>query len=187
MEPVELRTPRTLLSVPTPHDVEAIFTACQDADIQRYTTVPSPYLREHAVAFVESAPLRWRDGVDATWAIRADDGLAGIVGLHRLTAGNPEIGFWMGRSKRGRGLLTEAAGAVLDWGFSAEGLHAARIEWRAVVGNRASARVAQALGFRYEGTLRQALSNTFGRDDAWIAGLLPADERTRQPWPVLGD
>jgi RimJ/RimL family protein N-acetyltransferase len=187
MEPVELRTPRTVLSSPTGHDVEAIFAACQDADIQRYTTVPSPYLREHAEGFVAAVPGRWAEGIEATWAVRDGDTLAGMLGLHRLTGGTPEIGYWMARNARGRGLLTEAAGAVIDWAFAPDGLGADRIEWRAVVGNRASARVAQVLGFRYEGTLRQSLSNAFGRDDAWIAGLLPGDDRTPQPWSVLGD
>lgn len=187
MEPVELRTPRTVLTTPTRRDTDAIFTACQDADIQRYTTVPSPYLREHAESFVEAVPGRWADGIEATWAIRDGGTLAGMLGLHRLTSGTPEIGYWMSRSSRGRGLLTEAARAVIDWAFAPDGLRAARIEWRAVVGNRASARVAQALGFQYEGTMRQALSNSFGRDDAWLAGLLPADDRTPQRWAVLGD
>lgn len=60
-----------------------------------------------------------------------------------------------------------------------------RIEWRAVVGNTGSARVARALGFRYEGMLRQALAGPSHRDDAWIAGLLPGDDRTPVAWPVL--
>jgi RimJ/RimL family protein N-acetyltransferase len=187
VEPVQLRTPRTVLSVPGPRDVDAILAACQDAEIQRYTSVPSPYLREHAEAFVAAAPTRWRDDIEATWAIRVEGELAGMVGLHPIGSDSPEIGFWMARAHRRRGLLTEAAGAVVDWTFSPEGAHAARIVWRAVVGNRGSARVAQALGFHYEGTLRQALSNSLGRDDAWIAGLLPTDDRSRQPWGVLGD
>ncbi|MCK6066712.1 MULTISPECIES: GNAT family N-acetyltransferase [Microbacterium] len=187
MEPVELRTPRTELSPPTRHDVPAIFQACQDADIQRYTAVPSPYLLEHAEAFVDAVPGRWADGIEATWAIRLDDRLVGMLGMHRLTTGSPEIGYWMTRGARGRGLLTEAAAAVVEWALAPDGLGAARLEWRAVVGNRASARVARALGFRYEGTLRHALVNSFGRDDAWIAGLLPGDDRTPQPWSVLGD
>ena len=92
MEPVELRTPRTVLSPPTHHDVPAIFQACQDADIQRYTAVPSPYLLEHAEAFVDAVPGRWADGIEATWAIRHDDRLVGMLGMHRLTTGSPEIG-----------------------------------------------------------------------------------------------
>src|SRR3546814_15645260 len=89
-----------------------------------------------------------------------------MIGLHRLTEDAPEIGYWMCRPARGRGLLTEAAAGVIDWAFSADGLGAPRIQWRAVVGNRASARVARAVGVRYEGTMRQAPPNPFRRDDA---------------------
>ena len=49
VQPVVLRTERLTLSVPTEADVDAIFEACQDAEIRRYTTVPSPYERQHAV------------------------------------------------------------------------------------------------------------------------------------------
>jgi len=109
-----------------------------------------------------------------------------MVGLHRLGRGDGELGYWMTAAARGQGLLTEAARAVVDWGFSPDGLGLARIEWRAVTGNVPSARAARALGFRYEGLLRQALLHSTGRrDDAWIAGLLPGDDRTPQEWTVL--
>ena len=188
MEPVILRTERLTLSAPTAADVEAIYAACQDAEIQRYTTVPSPYERQHAEGFIPFAQSRWAEGVEATWAIRDRGALAGMVGLHRLSLGGTgEIGYWMAPASRGRGLLTEAARAVVDWGFSMDGPALQRIEWRAVVGNIGSARVARALGFRYEGTLRQEFTNALGRADGWIAGLLRTDDRTPRPWPVLGD
>ncbi|SFR95365.1 Protein N-acetyltransferase, RimJ/RimL family [Microbacterium sp. cf046] len=186
MEPVILRTARLTLSVPTEADVDAIFEACQDAGIQRYTTVPSPYERRHAEGFIPFARSRWSDGVEATWALRDGDTLAGMIGLHGITlGGSGEIGYWMSPPSRRRGLLTEAARAVIDWGFSYEGAALQRIEWRAVVGNVGSARVARGLGFRYEGVLRKALANSFGREDGWIAGLLPGDDRMPQPWPML--
>lgn len=186
MDPVLLRTDRLVLSIPTAADVDAIYDACQDPDIQRYTTVPSPYGRHHAEGFIPFAAQRWRDGIEATWAIREGGALAGMVGLHHISAGGTgEIGYWMAPTFRGRGLLTEACRAVLDWGFSNAGPDLARIEWRAVVGNIASARVARALGMHYEGVLRQALVNDFGRDDAWIAALLRSDDRMPQGWPVL--
>lgn len=34
-------------------DADWIFDACQDAEIQRWTLVPRPYLREHAESFVD--------------------------------------------------------------------------------------------------------------------------------------
>ncbi|MBU4465105.1 MAG: GNAT family N-acetyltransferase [Actinobacteria bacterium] len=186
METVTLRTARLELSVPTEADVDPIYVACQDAAIQRFTTVPSPYSRQDAEGFIPFAATRWSDGIEATWAIREHGRLAGMISLHHLTAGSTaEIGFWMAPESRGRGLLTEASTAVIDWGFSHTGPALARIEWRAVVGNVASARVARALGFRYEGVLRSAIGNSLGRYDSWIAGILPMDDRMPQTWTVL--
>lgn len=58
MEPETLRTSRLELSTPRAGDVAAIHEECQDAAIQRFTTVPSPYLLADAEAFVELAH-RW--------------------------------------------------------------------------------------------------------------------------------
>jgi RimJ/RimL family protein N-acetyltransferase len=187
MEPETLHTTRLVLSTPTSADVDAIHTACQDADIQRYTTVPSPYLREHAEDFIGHAASGWESGVETTWAIREGETLAGMIGLARLHSGGPELGYWVARRARGRGIVTEASRAVIAWAFAPERPAVARIEWRAVVGNVASAHAARSAGFRYEGMLRQALRTPFGRADAWIAGLLRTDDRAAQPWAVLGD
>ncbi|MDF2492891.1 MAG: family N-acetyltransferase [Microbacterium sp.] len=121
-----------------------------------------------------------------TWGIHRDGLLIGTMGLYRLDgAGAGELGYWTAPTERGRGVVREAAAVVLDWGFSPEGLGLVRVEWRAVVGNTASARAAQALGFRYEGMSRQALRNGVGeRNDGWIAGLLVDDDRLPQAWPV---
>lgn len=186
MQPVVLRTPRLVLDLPRDEDVDAILAACQDPGIQRYTPVPYPYERTHAEAFVTQVPKDWETGRHVTWGIREHDRLIGTIGLYRMEGdGNGEIGFWMAPEARGGGRLREAANAVIDWGFSSEGPGLARIEWRAVVGNVPSARVASALGFRYEGMLRRALVNPKHRDDGWIAALLAEDERMPQPWPVL--
>ena len=186
MQIATLRTQRLELSSLRESDVGALFEACQDPDIRRYTTVPTPYERHHAVEFVQRVAKGWDAGTEQTWAMRDGETLAGIVGLYRQGGGAAELGYWVAPGARGRGFTTEAARAVIDWAFSPEGLALVRIEWRAVVGNVLSARAARTLGFRFEGTLRQALRNGSGaRDDGWIAGLLATDDRTPQPWPVL--
>lgn len=188
MEPVVVRTARLELSVPTTDDVDAIYAACQDPDTQRYTTVPSPYERRNAEEFVPRVAADWASGAHVTWAMRDGDVLAGMIGLYRLTGtGDGELGYWVSPWSRGRGLLTEAARAVVDWGFSPEGAGLERIEWNAVVGNTASARAARTLGFRYEGLRRQALRGSTGRDDGWTASLLASDDRVPQQWTVLED
>lgn len=188
MEPVTLRTARLELSTPRAEDAEAILAACQDPDIQRFTTVPTPYRFEHATGFIALTEKWWAEDAEAAWAIRVGDELAGVIGLRAITRDAPssEIGYWMAPDHRGRGLLTEAARTVVEWAFSPTGPGTARIEWRAVVGNAASARVARSLGFRYEGVLRGALVNGAGRrSDGWIAGLLATDDREPQHWAVL--
>lgn len=187
MDSVTLTTERLVLRAPTEADVDAITEACQDPEIQRWTTVPRPYGRRDAEAFVRLVAHQWAEGSETVWGIRADDELVGMIGLHNVgehfTGPHAELGFWVTPSARGKGYLGEAARAVIDWGFAELGL--VRIRWQAVAGNIASARAARALGFRYEGLQRQALTSPRGRDDGWIAGLLPDDDRTPVDWPVL--
>jgi RimJ/RimL family protein N-acetyltransferase len=184
-DPVELETARLVLSAPTTDDIDAIYEACQDPDIQRYTTVPSPYQRTDAESFVHLVAAWWATGDECTWAIRADGVLVGMIALHGVRDGAAEIGYWMAAPARGRGYLTEAARAVLDFAFGPMRLQ--RVEWRAVTDNPASVRIAQKLGFRYEGLLRLGLGrigSTGDRRDGHIAGLLATDPRTPQPWPI---
>lgn len=184
-DPVPLTTARLLLTAPDEHDVDAIYEACQDPDIQRYTTVPSPYTRKNAADFVELVADWWDSGVEHTWGLRAGGEFAGVVGLHAIKDGGAELGFWAAPAARGHGYMTEAAAAVIDFAFGPMRLE--RVEWRAVVGNTASARVAQKIGFRFEGVQRRALpghgvGGAYGRADGWVAGLLSTDTRTPQNW-----
>lgn len=187
MEPVILHTERLELRVPTAADIDAITAACQDPEISRWTTVPTPYTREHAEGFVELVTQSWADESEAIWGIFRTDVLVGMVGLHRISlhtgGGSAELGYWATAESRGRGFMVEASQAVIDWAFAE--LTLARVHWQAVTGNIASARTARALGFRYEGVMRQRLTSPRGRDDGWVAGLLPTDDRTPLEWAVL--
>jgi ribosomal-protein-serine acetyltransferase len=68
-----------------------------------------------------------------------------------LSAG---IGYWLAESAEGRGLMSAAVAALLRHGF--RDLKLNRIEIRAGVRNRRSRAIPERLGFRHEGTLRQA-------------------------------
>lgn len=175
MDPVTLSTDRLLLRTVGPRDTDAVHDACQDPDIQRWTTIPSPYLREHAQGFTEqTAPDGWADGSVFTFGVFLHSGdLAGMLGLTMRGPGTAEIGFWATRRHRSRGHITEATLAVCRWGFTDLALD--RVEWRAEVGNRASRAVAERAGFRIEGTLRAATNNKGVRRDTWVGSLLPSD------------
>ncbi|MFR9790886.1 GNAT family N-acetyltransferase [Streptomyces sp. MB22_4] len=175
MEPVTLTTGRLRLRAVGPADTEAVYEAAQDADIQRWTTIPSPYLPEHARGFThEMVPDGWANGSMFTWGIFLAGGeLAGMLSLSMRGPAAAEVGFWAAKEHRGRGYVTEAALTACRWIFTDLGVD--RVEWRAEVGNHGSRGVAERAGFTLEGTLRSAINNKGVRRDCWIASLLPSD------------
>ena len=181
-DPVVLQTARLILSRPDEADIDAIFAYCQDPLVQAYTTVPSPYTREDAVTFVALVEEWWQSGAELVWGIRDDEGLAGTIALHRIANRGAEIGWALAPQARGRGYMTEAVRAVLDFAFGP--LRLERVEWQAMVGNHASAAVAQRVGFQYEGLRRKAQHLRGTRHDGWLAGILATDARTPQAWPI---
>ncbi|MGA5357066.1 GNAT family N-acetyltransferase [Streptomyces purpurascens] len=185
MDPVILTTDRLMLRTVGPQDTDAVYDACQDPDIQRWTTIPSPYLREHAEGFTEQmVPDGWADGSMFTLGVFLHSGeLAGMLGITMRALGVGEIGFWATKQHRANGYITEAVLTACRWAF----VHAAldRVEWRAEVGNRASRAVAERSGFTIEGTLRAAVNNKGVRRDSWIGSLLPSDMSLPSTAPYL--
>jgi RimJ/RimL family protein N-acetyltransferase len=189
MIPVVLRTERLVLDQPTEADVPLIAEYCQDPLFERYLTTPWPYREEHAREFVhEFVPNRWAEDREYTWAIRhtRSGPLLGVVGSGVTHDGigpwHGGIGFWVGAPHRGRGYVTEAARAVLDWAFERG---AARIAWECVVGNVASAAVARKCGFRYTGERPVRAWRDSSRPPAWHGELDASDDRTEKDgWPA---
>lgn len=186
MQPVTLRTARFVLSAPRASDVDAVFAACQDVELQRFVPVPVPYERSHAEGFVlELVPQWWRDDVEYVFGIRpADDApLWGVVSWQRRRG---FIGYWLAAERRGAGVMTEAVDAVTDWVFTHDGVD--ELRWEAVAGNVGSAIVAQRCGFRWDGIGPIDHVRPGQEDGGWRAVARRADRGTTQPastWPVL--
>ncbi|MFI7006704.1 GNAT family N-acetyltransferase [Streptomyces sp. NPDC050145] len=176
MDPVTLTTDRLQLRTFVPADTDEVFVAAQDPDIQRWTTVPSPYARVDAEYFVQQmVPDGWRADTEYTFAVRRDPSgpIVAAVSLHHPRAGAWEVGFWTHKEHRGRGYMTEAVLGVARWAFTE--LACVRLEWRAEAGNVASRTVAEKAGFQVEGVLRAGLLNKGVLRDCWIGALLPSD------------
>ena len=113
---LELKTPRLSLRAPRPGDAPAIAALADDFDVARMvTSMPYPYTLADAEGFVDKA--RSADPAEErAFAIEADEGLVGVIGLHgKHGGGAPEIGYWLGRPYWGRGYATEAAKAAIAW------------------------------------------------------------------------
>jgi len=181
-----IHTSRLTLSPPTPDDVEEIYRACQDPDIQQWTTVPSPYSWDDAAGFVTFTQSGWQSGENRVWAIRLNNKLTGTIGLVDEGAGSAELGFWIAPEARKTGYTFEAARAVCDTGF--QELKLQRITWHAYTGNPGSPAIAQKLGFTYEGLSRLGAIHRGQRRDQLQAGLLATDDHSEyaaiDTWPT---
>jgi RimJ/RimL family protein N-acetyltransferase len=114
--------------------------------------VPYPYTEQDAREFV----LSMGESSEARFAMTLADqpNLIGGIGL-RIDAQHPraELGYWLGMPYWGKGYATEAARAIVEYGFATLGLH--RIYASTFRENTVSAKVLQKVGMKHEGCLRQ--------------------------------
>ena len=169
----DLRTERLRLRAFRPddaHDVRELAGAREIAD--NTLTVPHPYPAGAAEAWIASLEPAFARGEMAAFAVTDEDGmLVGACGLKVETEdGIAEIGYWVGVPYWGRGYASEAARAVVDFGFRELGLR--RIWARVFVRNPASVRVVEKAGLRHEGTLRRNLRKGDELLDHHVHGIL---------------
>ena len=174
VEPVEITAGRLHLRPWQPGDEPALQRLLDEPEISRWTPHPSPYRLQDAVARVEEDALQWAHGTRAELAVldATTAELLGAVGLYRVQQTSAEIGWAVAAHARGRGVATDAVGALCRWAFGALGLH--RLQASVLAGNWASRRVAERAGFRFEGTSRWPGAD--GRSgDLWVFGRLADD------------
>lgn len=189
MEAVTLYADSCVLTPYTPSDIANVVDLCQDPDIQKWTTVPTPYTRDNAESFVlDIATDSWKKG-SPIWAIREnlDGPVVGSISITLRDTGVGEVGYWLGASYRQRGITTAAVNAVADYAFDTLGFSSLRWSCAIIDGetNWASARVAWKCGFTFEGTVRRmaALKSNGPAIDFRLASLLPGESRTpKGPW-----
>jgi RimJ/RimL family protein N-acetyltransferase len=183
LTPVNISAGDVLLRPATADDVPRMTLACQDPEMQRWTTIPVPYETQHAQSFVaRMAALGpgWQLGRNPGWVISqaaAPAAYDGFLDLRIDERASAEIGYSVAPWARGRGIATTAVRLACRYAFDDAGL--ARVYWYANVGNHASRRVAEKVGFQIlPGALRQMLpTRDGGRADAWVGDLLPTDLR----------
>ncbi len=148
-------------------DIDSIFDACQDPLIPAFTTIPANYTLDHAIDFVRSDPFSFSERRELRFVIDYGNGddaqFAGVISLHTINIKNhaAEIGYWMEKSMRGKGIGTIAAKMITDYGFRSLGFR--RIDGLADVENAASQKLLTSAGFQKEGILRNKVTRDDGR------------------------
>jgi ribosomal-protein-serine acetyltransferase len=174
-----LPTERLLLAPVGPGHVEELWRATQDSLPQLRPWLYWARSNElgERMAFVHASMAAWEGGTDWVFALLFEGVAVGTIGLHGYddVLEQAELGYWLRTDLGGRGLMTEAARAVVGFAFDRLSLH--RIELHAAPGNAGSIAVAERAGFRREGLLRHGSRGADGWYDVYVYGLLADDPR----------
>lgn len=155
-------------------DCDAMFAIEGDAESVRYQDY-EPRTREQCRSYIERdiasrSPERWRFNLAVTLA--GDSRFVGRVGLDVKAPERAvgELWFILDRALRGRGLMPEAATRMVELGFAEMGLR--RIYMDCDPRNLAAVRVAEKVGMRREGQLRESVRIKGEWCDSLIFALL---------------
>ena len=172
-----LNTARLLLRPFCQTDADAIFALHSNPVVLRYWDSPPWSDRARADRFLTICEQMQQEGSGARLAIeRAGD--ATFIGVCNLFNWNPtyrsaKLGYVLDLPAWGQGFATEAARALLQWGFNTLELN--RVQSETDTRNAASNRVLEKLGFIHEGTLREDCIVDGEISDSRVYGLLRRD------------
>lgn len=173
----DLRTKRLLLRPFTladaPH-VQRLAGAPEVADTT--LSVPYPYGEGMAESWIAGHADRflYRTGVIYAITLHEESSICGCVSLGMTPPhSRAELGYWLGVPFWGRGYMTEAAAALVDYGFRGLSLH--KITSSHFTRNPASGRVMQKIGMMREGLLRGHIFKDGMFEDVVVYGLLNSE------------
>ncbi len=179
-----LETPRLVLrpfGLPDAADVQCL--AGDRAVADTTLNIPHPYEDGMAQAWIETHAQEYAEGRQVNFAITlsAEGALIGCISLKmdREAPGSAELGYWVGVPWWNRGYCTEAAAAVLDYGFRV--LELERIHAHHLLRNPASGRVMQKVGLHAQGVARESFHKAGEREDIALYGIRRRDWLRRAP------
>lgn len=183
MEPPEdlsfatLRTERLELRPLREEHGEGLWQAVEASRDDLYEWMPwaRPPQRDGTLAMAAAAADEWYRRSTLSFVVLHLGAVIGIVSLKtfRPLQKSVEIGYHLRSDLKGKGLMSEAVGAVLGYAFEEEDIH--RVELHAAVGNHGSIRVAEKNGFTRVGIARLADPAPEGWRDLIIFDLLESE------------
>jgi ribosomal-protein-serine acetyltransferase len=110
---------------------------------------------EESKAFITSAKEQQELNLGFQCGIWNRDHLAGVIGFHRIDwmNKNAEVGYWLGASFQGNGIITKSCRSLIDYAFHVLELH--RVQLRCATENKKSRSVIERLGFIEGGITRE--------------------------------
>lgn len=172
-----IETPRLRLRLPELSDATDMYAYCKDPEVARTVLWSAHVGIGETRAMLRSMHRNAREGRPVSWgmALKETGSIIGTIGFMWWNEDNrsAEVGYSLARAHWGKGIATEALGAVIDYSF--ENLRLNRIEAQHQVDNPASGAVMRHVGMAPEGVLRQRLYNKGDFVDVELMSILRQD------------
>ncbi|MCK0143704.1 GNAT family N-acetyltransferase [Aliiroseovarius sp. F20344] len=140
---IRIETQRFVLRPLAADDADQVVSALNDFEVARWlTVVPHPYSYADYEGFLDHLT---RSSPYGGLAIEETGKVIGVVGI------DGSLGYWLGRDHHGRGVMKEAAGALVDHLFKTSDVR--EITSGHFPENDASRAVLMSLGFRDTGEI----------------------------------
>jgi ribosomal-protein-serine acetyltransferase len=166
--------------VPQDQDVPALYAAI-DANRahlgQWMGWIDNIKTADDELAYIKRMRQRFAEFGEFDVVLWHENRVAGSLGLIRTDPLNrhTEVGYWLAADMQGKGFITRAVRVLVNYAFNDWKMH--RVEIHCAPGNKRSRAVAERLGFRNEGTLREAQKFR----DAWLDHVVYA--MLANEWP----
>ena len=154
-------------------DAEDIYKAVQDPIIPKFTTLPEKYPIELAIEFATTRNVNSHLNktelvfVMEDSALKSSDypysnGFAGVISLHSINIPNhrAEIGYWMAKEARGKGIGTRSASMITEYGLMTMGFN--RIDGIVDLRNEPSKQLLLNAGYEFEGIMKKYVTRSDG-------------------------
>jgi ribosomal-protein-alanine N-acetyltransferase len=153
-----LRTQHLILRPFEISDADTVQELAGDIHIADTTlNIPHPYEDGMAEVFIAEVKQRYEDEVSFESAIELTtlNRLIGAIGLINISKRyqTAELGYWIGKPYWNKGYGSQAAEKIVEFAFSNLGLH--KVYACHFKRNKASARLMQKIGMKYEGTFKE--------------------------------
>lgn len=163
-----LQTRRLELRAVAIGDAQELSPLVSDQRLTRFLAWEAHQSFQETESMVTSLTEAHQAGMGFHWVVRHAEQIVGLFSLvdvrrqHRCwTLNRAELAYWIGTPHQGQGFATEAAAALVSFGFDALQLHKIRVYHAA--DNPASRRIIEKLGFRLVGEEQEA----FQKDGRW--------------------
>jgi RimJ/RimL family protein N-acetyltransferase len=175
--PKEILTERLRLRPLTLCDAGNVRQLAGDRDVSDAALyIPYPLDYRTVEQWIQSHRAEQQNGSSLYLGIdlKTQNHLIGVISLiFSQEHERAEMGYWIGKDYQGSGYCSEAAEAVLEYGFKELNLN--RIFSIYLKSNQASARVMEKIGMKFEGCMPKYFKKWEHFEDGCIYGILKQD------------